>query len=104
MYKPLPSSLIIAPSTIDGLGLLATEKIPTHTDLGISHVKDNRFENGYIRTPLGGFINHTEEPNCEIVKEKDFLKIKTINDINAGEELTLYYDVYSIKRDKRPPS
>ncbi len=99
MYKPLPSHLIIAASTIDGLGLFAVEKIPVQTDLGISHVKDNRFENGYIRTPLGGFVNHSEHPNCETVKEKDFLKIKTIKDINAGEELTLCYALYSVKRN-----
>ena len=98
MYKPLSSNLIIGPSTIDGLGLFSVETIPPQTNLGISHIKDDRFENGYIRTPLGGFVNHSEEPNCEIIKEKDFLKIKTIKNINAGQELTLCYSMYNLKK------
>ena len=97
MYEPLPSNLIIGPSAIDGSGLFATEDIAAHTELGISHVVDDRFENGYIRTPLGGFVNHTQNPNCELFKESDFLKIKTIENISAGEELTLRYTLYSVK-------
>ena len=97
VYKPLPSNLIVGPSKIDGLGVLATADIAAHTELGISHVVDKRFPNGYIRTPLGGFINHRNDPNCELIEEKDFLKIKTLKDINAGEELTLCYKLYSVK-------
>ena len=44
MYKPLPDSLTIKPSGIDGLGLFAKEGIAQGTNLGMSHVVD-RFRN-----------------------------------------------------------
>ena len=59
-FEPLASSLTIKKSPIHGLGLFATCEIPSHTELGISHVKDDRFSHGYIRTPLGGFFNHSK--------------------------------------------
>ena len=58
MYKPLPSVLTIKKSPIEGLGLYATENIKANCFIGLTHIKDNNFENGYIRTPLGGFYNH----------------------------------------------
>ena len=38
MYKPLPDSLTIKPSGIDGLGLFAKEGIAQGTNLGMSNV------------------------------------------------------------------
>jgi len=95
-YRPLPSFLYIARSEIDGHGLFASEPIEAQTVLGISHVQDERFENGYIRTPLGAFFNHSEDPNCEAYKEGDFIMLKTIKQINANTELTAFYWLYSI--------
>jgi SET domain-containing protein len=71
----------------------------------MTHVTDDRFENGYIRLPLGGFFNHSENPNCKIVDEfiDDFgnvlphLRLVTIKDIQPGEELTAYYTLYQPK-------
>ena len=37
MYRPLPESLTIAESDIDGLGLFATENIFAKTTLGHTH-------------------------------------------------------------------
>ena len=48
-FEPLASFLTIKNSTIHGLGLFATNEIPSHTELGISHVKDDRFSHGYSR-------------------------------------------------------
>mgnify|MGYP000994259088 CR=1 FL=1 len=48
-YRPLPKELTIAKSKIEGLGLFASEDIKKGVILGISHVRDNRFENGFIR-------------------------------------------------------
>jgi len=96
MYKPLPKSLTIAPSNINGLGLIAVEDIPAQVELGISHVKSDVFEDGYIRTPLGGFFNHSENPNCDCYACGDFLKLKTIKPIKAGEELTCFYWLYEL--------
>ena len=96
MYRPLPQNLTIKSSKIEGLGLFATEDICAYTVLGIAHVYDEEFENKYIRTPLGGFFNHSDEPNCEAYMEGRFIMLKTIKDIKKGEELTAKYWLYSL--------
>ena len=63
MYKPLPKQLTIKKSPIDGLGLYALEDIEKNSFIGVTHVRDEQFENKYIRTPIGGFYNHSNEPN-----------------------------------------
>ena len=116
-YNPLPDTLFIEESMIDGQGLFASKDIPDNTDLGISHIeieKDKMAPLEMIRTPLGGFINHektikekNEEgkeveifgPNCKRIKgRRDGCKIEysliTRRDIKAGEELTLEYSMY----------
>jgi SET domain-containing protein len=65
--------------------------------LGITHVEDKRFENGYIRTPLGAFFNHSDNPNCEAFKFQDFIMLKVIKPVKAGEELTAYYWLYDLE-------
>ena len=77
-FEPLASSLTIKNSSIHGLGLFAITEISSDTELGISHVKDDRFSHGYIRTPLGGFFNHSKKPNCKAVYDGDFIKIITL--------------------------
>ena len=95
MYKPLPKEVTIKKSYIEGLGLFAAENLTANTKLGISHVKDDRFENGYIRTPLGGFVNHADVPNCEFYKDDgDYILLRTIRPINIGHELTAEYWLY----------
>ena len=49
------------------------------------------------RTPLGGFINHSEDPNCVKWNEDDKYFVKTIRHISEGEELFLKYTFYNIK-------
>jgi len=114
MYKPLPDNLIIRSSNIEGQGLFACEKLAEGTNLGMSHVELGKL---ILRTPMGGFINHSNKPNC--VKSKflltrqqwnhrsdlpndkyghDFPRwdLITIKDIEAGEELTVRYTFYKI--------
>ena len=95
-YKPLPQGLTILKSKIDGLGLFATQHISENTVLGVIHIQDSRFENNCIRTPLGGFINHSEDPNLKSFSETDLKYIKTTKEINTGDELTLKYTLYKI--------
>ena len=95
-YRPLPKNLTIKPSGIDGLGLFSKEDLPAGKELGICHVGDDRFENGYIRTPLGGFYNHSDDPNCESYKCEDYVKLKSIKDIKEGDELTANYWLYKL--------
>ena len=98
MYKPLPANLTIKNSKIHGLGLYAVVDIPANTDLGISHVRDERFENSFIRTPLGGFFNHSDTPNCEVREVGEFLHLFTLKDIRPTSELTATYTLYKIKK------
>ena len=95
MYRPLPPYLTIKQSNINGLGLFAVEPIKKSINIGISHVKDIHFTNGYIRTPLGGFVNHNNTPNCRTSLEGRLIYIITTTDIKAGEELTLKYTFYN---------
>ena len=112
LYKPLPHGLVIADSGINGQGLFTTRKLVAETDLGISHVELGKL---ILRTPMGGFINHSNNPNCVKVKslltrqewnhrinlpddkyDHNFIKwnLIVIEDIEEGEELTLKYKMY----------
>ena len=96
MYKPLPKNLTIKKSRINGLGMFATEDINSNNVIGVSHIQDLKAEDGYWRTPLGGFINHSTYPNCKKSENKFTrnLYLKAIRDIKKGEELTVYYTLY----------
>ena len=72
MYRPLPKELTIKNSVIEGLGLFATANIKTNTFIGVTHIRDEQFENKYIRTPLGGFINHSDTPNSYLVVSQEW--------------------------------
>jgi len=104
-YTPLMEGLTIRESHIHGLGLFATKPIKAKTVLGVSHKFDERFQNNYIRTPLGGFINHSNDPNLVLIENeaegllKDLKYVRTIRDIQAGEELTLKYTLYNVCGD-----
>ena len=104
MYKPLPESLPIKQSGVHGLGLFAEQRIMQGTNLGMSHIKLN---GTIIRTPLGGFINHANEPNVVKVEllmtdqsriKFDYKKwnLVTLRDIKKGEEITIRYTFYNV--------
>ena len=97
LYKPLPDSVTIKESPISGLGLFATERIPQGTLIGITHYVNEHSENGVIRTPLGGFGNHSDTPNCfKLLMEDTIWYIGANIDIMAGEELTWSYTLYEV--------
>jgi len=101
MYKPLPESVTIKPSVIHDLGLFADQDIKQATNLGMTHFKVG---DKIFRTPLGGFINHSNTPNCEKIElhangEEPFKKkwnLITRQDIKKGEEITLRYTFYNV--------
>ena len=106
MYKPLPESLTIKQSKVNGLGLFAKEGIAQGMNLGMSHFK---IDQTIFRTPLGGFINHSNDPNMVKVElrktNQDIPNLKydykkwnlvALRDIKKGEELTLRYTFYNI--------
>jgi hypothetical protein len=106
MYKPLPESTTIKQSGINGLGLFADQKIMHGTNLGMSHLK---IGDTIFRTPLGGFINHSNTPNCLKVELRmtdedleghkyDYKKWNLIvsQDVKKGDELTVRYTFYKV--------
>ena len=106
MYKPLPESLTIKQSGINGIGLFADQKIMQGTNLGMSHLK---IGDTIFRTPLGGVINHANDPNCvkaELRMTNEDMQghkytykkwnLITIRNIKEGEELTVRYTFYKI--------
>ena len=120
MYKPLPNNLTIHTSSIHDCGIFAKEDISEQTDLGMTHVELGKL---ILRTPLGGFLNHSDNPNCiktsflltrqqwnhrnDLPNEKYDHNFKqwnliTIKNFKEGEELTLKYTFYTVKKDFYP--
>jgi hypothetical protein len=94
-YQALHSWLRIQDSPVAGQGLFAAEDIPSDFPLGLSHLV---VEDVIYRTPLGGFINHSDDPNCEKWKEGDKYFVKTIKHIHKGDELFLKYTFYEVAK------
>tara|TARA_X000001388_G_scaffold77003_1_gene76023 strand:- start:6708 stop:7016 length:309 start_codon:yes stop_codon:yes gene_type:complete len=99
-WHPLPKGLTILPSKVHGLGLFTLKDFPKGHVFGITHVRDAQFPTGVIRTPLGGFYNHSETPNTETYDDGRYMKLRTIRDIKGGEEITSQYCLYSIGEDE----
>ena len=102
-YKPLPKSVAVRVSPIHGYGLFAIADIPTRANLGVSHVFAVGFKDNYIRTPLGGFINHSDTPNCHKIQSHEdsaltYYILQTTKAIKKGEELTVSYTIYTVKK------
>ena len=103
MYKPLPKNLTLGESEIHDIGLFAREDIKRISQLGISHVQVGV---DLYRTPLGGFINHSNEPNLvkvelrmvdeEVKGNYKKWNLITLRDIKEGEELTVRYTFYHV--------
>ena len=92
-YRPLPDNLTIKLSPIEGFGIFAVENIDKMTDLGISHLSLGR---EIYRTPLGGFLNHSENPNCLLLFEEEFYWLQTLSSVEEGTELTVNYNKYDV--------
>ena len=98
-YRPLDHRVTVKQSSIDGLGLFAITDLEPSDRLGRSHVE---WEGHLIRTPMGGFINHSETPNAFILKHVNFRELIVIRPIKSGEEITVYYTEYKV--DSTPDS
>ena len=85
MYRPLPDGLTIRNSPIEGLGLFTSVDIKKNTFIGVTHIRDEQFENKYIRTPLGGFYNHSDVPTVVRMVTDSLPKLKfgDILDVDA---------------------
>lgn len=97
-YRPLLAGLHVLDSEIDGQGLFTSVTLYPGDDLGTTHYLIDGFI--IIRTPTGGFINHSDQPNCMKVafEPEEFpqqlaYRLEPLRAIEAGEELTLSYSL-----------
>lgn len=90
-YIPLPKNLYFAESSIHGVGIFASKEIPAGYDFGITHIADKRFPDGYIRTVMGSYVNHSFTPNTQMYEEADTIRMKTIAHIGVNDEITVDY-------------
>ena len=112
-YKPLPDGLYIGMSSIEGQGVYTSRALFKGCQLGESHyrVATNDVPSKHteenksilIRTPFGGFINHSDKPNCHrsqirVKPGLDKWIITVVEDVNPGDELTLKYTMYDPKK------
>ena len=106
MYNPLPKELKLGFSKIHDVGLFTKKDIELGHNFGMSHLK---LGSRIIRTPLGGFINHSENSNCfkaelRFTNEDDptiafgykIWNLVATENIKEGEELTVTYTFYKI--------
>lgn len=89
-YRPLVDGLTISDSLIHGLGLHASSDWKPGVYLGESHVWSIE-DHDWVRTPLGGFINHSSNPNCFILTQENKRQLYTVKPIKEGEEITVFY-------------
>lgn len=92
-YRALPEGLFISDSLIAGQGVFTHKPLQVGTYLGMSHLIVDEV---IYRTPLGGFLNHSQEPNCEKYIEDDRYYVRVIKPIKPNEELFLKYTFYEV--------
>lgn len=98
-FKPMPDDVELHISSIHGYGVFAKHDIPKGKILGLARIKVSWAEHGFVRTPLGGYINHSEDPNC-LVKElsEGVFYLITNSDISKSDELTVKYVLYDVNK------
>jgi len=82
-----------------GIGIISSKVIPFNTLIGNYFTKsepitiESRFiYNGWVETnPLGRYLNHNRNPNCNLILNKDSIEIYTNREISVFEELTINY-------------
>ena len=92
-YQALPKELHVKDSPIAAQGIFAKEDIDAMMYIGVSHII---VDDIIWRTPIGGFINHSDDPNCIKWCEDNIYYVKTIREIKKGEELFLKYTFYKV--------
>lgn len=88
-----------------GVGIIASDVITTNTLIGNYFTKNEPITNesrliyeGWVETnPLGRYLNHNRNSNCNLILNGDIIEIYTNKEISIFEELTVnYLDVIDI--------
>lgn len=96
-YTPIPNFLEKKESPIHGEGIFATEDINRDTLICDTHVRVTGPIPKTLRTPVGGYLNHSKSPNCKfiiVLRRSQFVvySVKALKPIQPGEELTVNYE------------
>lgn len=93
--RSFSDKFIIGDSDINGLGVFARlAGLVAGFNLGM--IRGHRDGAFLPRTVLGGFVNHSYEPNCEKFEDTGGVYMRTIRFIEPCEELTVKYDLYDV--------
>lgn len=89
----LNSRFDVASSTIDGVGLQLSDgyHFSPGNDLVYVYYQSGRgrtFHTKYSETIYGTFVNHSANPNTEIIVVEDGLILRALVEIEAGDEIT----------------
>lgn len=87
-YRPLPKGLAIQKSNIDGQGLFTNINLEEGIILCVSHLLIDDLD---FRTPIGAFLNHSDDENCKLIKEENKIYLVTAKNIKSDSELTVKY-------------
>ena len=88
-YNPMPYGVTVAPSNIAGNGIHALKHFPAMHNFGITHHTIPEL----VRTPLGGFLNHSTEPNAALAYIDNAYILYAIKPILANTEITVCYSL-----------
>jgi uncharacterized protein len=107
--------IVVRPSKIHSVGVFTTtpirkgSRVVEYVGPHLTAEEANRLYDGAPRTYLygigdgkviidgegiGAYLNHSCDPNCEVDEIKDRVWIKSIRDIEPGEELLWDYNLY----------
>ena len=94
-YLPLPDIVTLL-KVGDDFIISARDYITDNTLVGVAFYQSESrmFRKGLIVTPLGGFLGHSENPNCMLItKDKEWI-LWVIKDIQVHYPLTINKRLY----------
>lgn len=94
-------SVKIGPSKIEGEGVFAETDIPKNINIGKAIAK-NEISWPFV-TEFGGKINHSYQPNTNLVEYKDEYYLVSNKFIKAGTEITADYNSTPFFIEKAKP-
>lgn len=95
--NPLPPKLRILQDQ-EGECIIASEYIPANNLIGCAYVIDKSapFQGGCIPTPLGGFLMHSENPNCMLNTSTPYYILWNILPLYINQPLTINFSIYNL--------
>ncbi len=78
--------------------IVAQEFLPENSMIGLAFVKiDYKFLlGGVLRTPLGAYLLHSDNPNCLLQTNTEYWYLWAQKDIFIHHPLTINYNLYGL--------